>query len=88
MYSKHLSNTLFGKTALITPAYGRDYRNRAEAERDLEFEKDFIYHNIESRWDGKPINLPQLKEAGYKAARVKFGKMRRVFIVQFSKLGS
>ena len=41
---------------ILLPAYGRDYRNKASIQADLDANKDFILADITSRWDGKPIN--------------------------------
>jgi len=38
--------------ATLTPAYGRDYKSAAAAIKDLIEGKDFVLHDITSRWDG------------------------------------
>ena len=48
------------KTAHLTPAYGRDYRSKKEILADLEADKDFIFHDISSPWDGSPCNARAL----------------------------
>lgn len=64
--------------AHLTPAYGRDYKSKKEIVSSLKGEADFLLNDPSSRWDGKPINLPQLKEAGYTSFQVRYKKLTGV----------
>jgi hypothetical protein len=66
----------------ITPAYGRDYRSKAAAQADLDANKDFILSDLMSPWDGRPINRPQLVEQGHRQVNVRFGKGRKVAVLE------
>lgn len=66
--------------ATLTPAYGRDYRSKAAVQRDLHEDNDFILHDVFSPWDGRPVNLPQLIEAGYTDVNVRYSKLRKVAV--------
>ena len=45
----------------LTPAYGRDYKSKAAIQADIDANKDFIFRDIMSPWDGKPISPSDLK---------------------------
>ena len=45
---------------IVVPAYGRDYKNAKDAEKDFQDGKDFIINDISSRWDGKPCSIRDL----------------------------
>jgi len=72
--------------AHLTPAYGKDYRAKREIVSTLKGGGDFILNDPSSRWNNRPINLPQLKEAGYTSVTVRFNKLKRVTSVTLSKL--
>ena len=60
----------------LTPAYGRDYKSKAEIEKDLNTDKDFIAAN------GQYINKSQLVEMGLKQINVRYGKLRKIAVVK------
>lgn len=62
----------------LLPAYGRDYRNKASIQADLDGNKDFILSDMTSPWDGKPINRQDLVTEGIRSVRVRYAKLRRV----------
>ena len=70
-------------TPTLTPAYGRDYKSKAEVLLAID-KHDFILNDMFSRWDGKLINRSQLIEAGYKAVNVRYAKLRKVCKVEFN----
>ena len=47
--------------AVLTPAYGRDYKSAKEVEDDFRQGKDFIFHDPSSRWDGKYCSIRDFK---------------------------
>ena len=69
----------------LTPAYGRDYKSKAAISVDLGLDKDFIFSQWGSPWDGKPVNLEQLQEmlAPYagKKINVRYGNLRKVAVI-------
>ena len=36
-------------SATVSPAYGRDYKSKAAAEKDFRDGKDFLVHNVDGR---------------------------------------
>jgi hypothetical protein len=60
---------------VLTPAYGRDYKSAAEAEKAYLEGKDWILNDISSRWDGKPCscrNFPNQR------VELRYNKLRKV----------
>ena len=60
----------------LTPAYGRDYASKTAVIVDLIRGKDFV-----DAWSGKLINLPQLRQEGCREVNVRYGKLRKVAVV-------
>lgn len=65
----------------LTPAYGRDYASKLAVIADLIAQKDFV-----DSWSGKPINLPQLHELGLKQVNVRYGKLRKVAVINLEQV--
>jgi hypothetical protein len=61
----------------VTPAYGRDYKSKAEIQVDIDKDLDFIISDFVNRWDGKPVNASGAKSAGYTHFTVRYGKLRK-----------
>jgi len=61
----------------LTPAYGRDYKSKAEVLADFDANKDFIISDPTSRWDGKPVNKEQMKRGDIVSFR--FARLKRIF---------
>ena len=36
----------------LTPAYGRDYKSAREAKHDYYMGKDFVFNQVNNKWDG------------------------------------
>ena len=70
------------KTAHLTPAYGRDYKNKTDLTHDLRMDKDFIFHDPVSLWDGSYANKTDLKKQGYTHAQLSYANMRKVTVVE------
>jgi hypothetical protein len=66
----------------VTPAYGRDYKNKAQAVADWEAGKDFILQDISSPWDGKPINKEDAVRAGFREVNIRFQGNRKLVVVK------
>ena len=63
----------------LTPAYGRDYKNKKEVLAAFEAGNDFILNDITSRWDGKPCKKSDLPTG---QVRIRYDKQRRVLVTQ------
>jgi hypothetical protein len=68
-----------GRTT-VTPAYGRDYRSKAQAIAAWEAGEDFILQDMMSPWDGKPIDIESAREAGYHTINIRYRKLRSVAV--------
>lgn len=68
----------------LTPAYGRDYKSKAQIEADWNAGKDFIVTDISSRWDGKPINKEDALRDGIHVVNVRYQKNRKVHVMKFA----
>ena len=66
----------------VSPAYGRDYPTAKAAVAAWEAGDDFLLRDCTSRWDGKPINLEDAREAGYKEVNLRFNKLAGVVVVK------
>lgn len=67
---------------ILTPAYGKDYSSKAEVLEAFLADKDFILNDVQSRWDGKPINRPQVEETGKSEVNVRYKKLARVVVLK------
>jgi hypothetical protein len=63
----------------LTPAYGRDYKNAKSVRADFEQGKDFIVNDISSRYDGLPVNRPQLSG---QTVTIRYNGLRSVVVVR------
>ncbi len=64
----------------LTPAYGRDYKSKADALAAFRGGKDFIINDISCPWDGKPCSIRDL-EPGEKV-KIRYKGLRNVFVVE------
>lgn len=62
----------------LVPAFGRDYKSKAEVQRDLDAGKDFIIATYGHRYDGKPANAESLRQAGVKTVNIRYKQQRSV----------
>jgi len=67
---------------ILTPAYGRDYKSAQAARDDYHADKDFVFHDLKSRWDGKPANKRDLQKAGYTSIKIRYNKLRNFTFVE------
>jgi len=68
----------------LLPAYGRDYKRKADILSDLNNNKDFLL----SDYTCAPINKDQLVEYGYHQIVVRYGDLRKVTSFKLTKEGS
>lgn len=64
----------------VTPAYGRDYKNKREILIDLMSNKDFTIADISNAWHGKVGNRRDFLREGYTHVQVRYGKLLKVAI--------
>lgn len=60
----------------ITPAYGRDYKNRKDVKTDFNKNLDFVTPM------GQYINKAQLKDMDCKSIQVRFSKNKKTFVLE------
>lgn len=60
----------------LTPAYGRDYKSKAEIKTDLDADKDF------KTATGQYINKSQLVGLKLKSVTVRYGKLRKITSIE------
>ena len=63
----------------LTPAYGRDYKNKKSVLADWNEGKDFIVNDISSPWNGKPVNKSDLLPG--KSVQLRYNQLRSVVVV-------
>lgn len=66
----------------LTPAYGRDYKSKAAAEKDFRDGKDFIINDMFHQHDGKPCNINDLKKAGCKTVNIRYKGLRQATVIK------
>ena len=66
----------------LVPAYGRDYKSAKAVKADFAAGKDFLICNLFSRYDGKPCNLQDLRQAGFDSVQIRFSGNRKVAVVE------
>jgi hypothetical protein len=66
---------MFGISPL-QPAYGRDYKSKAEVQAALDEGKDFIMPS------GQYIAIEELRKHGIKNIEVRYGKLRKVCVCE------
>lgn len=68
------------KSINVIPAYGRDYKSKAEVWLALENQKDFLIADISNPYNGKYISLREIKREGFDSVQVRYRKLREVQI--------
>jgi hypothetical protein len=71
----------------LTPAYGRDYTSQGKVLESFLANKDFLISDASSRWDGRPINRPQLEQDGVSEVNVRYKKLTRVVVLKKTNEG-
>ena len=73
------------KNLHVTPAYGRDYKTKAEAVDAWRCGKDFVVQGL-SAYAGSYVGKGEastLKQDGYSGVVIRFGSMRKLAVVNF-----
>jgi len=66
----------------LTPAYGRDYKNKKTVIDDWNANKDFILCDMFHKYDGKPINLADAKQAGIKEVMIRYSRLTKIIVIK------
>lgn len=67
----------------LLPAYGRDYKKKADILADLNADKDFVFSSIQSAL----VNRPQLVAEGCRSVVVRYSQQRKVTSFTLTKEG-
>ena len=65
----------------LTPAYGRDYKNKNDVLNDFDNNKDFIINDMFSPYNGKYCNKSDIKNT-YKSVKIRYNKLQKIIIVR------
>lgn len=69
------------KYVTVTPAYGADYKKRADAVKAWNEGKDFILQDCTSPWYGKPCSCRNFKEKGT-VINIRYRQLREIAVVK------
>ena len=75
---RRYDKVLLMKTAVLTPAYGREYKSGVDVLRDYRDNKDFLLNDPKSRWYMKPINREQLLDSKYTDVQIRYNHHRNL----------
>jgi hypothetical protein len=67
--------------AILTPAYGRDYKFANDVLTDFNNNKDFILNDMFSPYNGKYCNKSDIKNT-YKQVKIRFNKLQNIILVR------
>lgn len=62
----------------LVPAYGRDYKSKAEVQRDLDANKDFVIATYGHPYEGKPANAESLRKSGVKTVNIRYRQQHSI----------
>ena len=69
------------KSLTLTPAYGRDYKNKQDALTDWNSNKDFIIADFFNPYDGKPANKSDLT-GNYSHVNIRYQGLTKIVVVK------
>lgn len=61
----------------LIPAYGRDYKSKAEIKADIQAEKCFLISDFHNPDDGRSVVAKHLQDEGYGAVRVRYQRLTK-----------
>jgi len=70
------------KQLIIVPAYGRDYKNKEDAEKDWCANKDFKIQDMSSSFNGAYVNKEDLENTTYTHVELRYDKLTEVTIIE------
>ncbi len=68
----------------LTPAFGRDYKSKAEVLAAFNAGQDFIISDFGHPSDGRPINRPQIQKDGHRQVQIRFKRLTAVAMLSVS----
>lgn len=71
----------------VVPAYGRDYKSKAQVLADWDAGKDFLIQDMSSPWDGKYINKEDAQRGGIREVNVRYKQLRNVMVIKVGSVG-
>ena len=74
---------------ILTPAYNRDFASKKAILEHLSQNKDFIINDrfgAYRQYDGKPVNLSQLKKDKITQVTFRYKKLTKTVIIDVSRL--
>lgn len=66
----------------LTPAYGKDYKNKREVLEAFDADKDFVINDIMSPDNGRYCNKRDLVTQGIKTVNIRYKKLTQVAVVK------
>lgn len=69
----------------VVPAYGNDYRSKAEVEKAFFANKDFRIQDMSSKWNGSYINKTDAVKYGVKNLTIRYSNLRKVHVIKVEK---
>lgn len=66
----------------LTPAYGRDYKNKKAIEASLAAGEDFVMNDYGHPYDGRYVNIEGLRHEGCVTVNVRYGNLRKVCVIK------
>jgi len=64
----------------LTPAYGRDYKNKRDVLTDYNAGKDFVIQHIMSPFGGKYANKQDLATHG-EPVKIRYGSLMKLIVI-------
>ena len=70
----------------LTPAYGRDYKNKKAIMIDWQAGKDFIVADMFSPYDGKPANKQDMEREGTETeVLIRYKNLTQIAAIKLSR---
>ena len=72
------------RSVTLTPAYGRDYKNKQSVLDDWHAHKDFIINDVVHPYCGRPANKLDLSES-LDQVMIRYGKLRKMLVIDLTE---
>ena len=66
----------------LIPTNGRDYKSKKALLADFMENLDFLIADMSSRYNGKPVNRPQIEQDGMTCIKVRYSKSTKVAVLK------
>lgn len=67
---------------IVSPAYGRDYKNQESVLADWNMGKDFIVETFNDPYCGKLCNKQDIERTNYDRVQIRYAKMTKFVMVE------